>query len=342
MVERYLEWTKIKAYSEETTKIRRQSLSRFLAWCEEREIGRASEITKPILESYQRYLYNYRKKDGRELTISSRYAHVVSLCQFFRYLSKYNLILFNPASELELPKVRIRLPNVLSVAEVEQVLSRIDVKEPLGLRNRAMLETLYSTGMRRAELMHLQVHDLDAQRGVVLVRLGKGGRDRMLPIGERALAWVEKYLAEARPLLVVRHDEQTLFLSSTGEAFGPESLTRLVHRHVLAAGIKKGGSCHIFRHSMATLMLENGADIRFIQQMLGHARLSTTQVYTQVSIRALKEVHTATHPARLKRTRKEPAAEGTSAGEDSKIEESKEAIEDEELFSSLAAEDEED
>ena len=156
--------------------------------------------------------------------------------------------------------------------------------------------------MRRFELINLKLYDIDAERGTIMIRQGKGKKDRMVPVGERALAWVEKYLTDVRPSLVVEPDEGTVFLTNQYEPFTKNRLTQLVRNYVDAADIGKKGACHLFRHTMATLMLENGADIRFIQQMLGHARLDTTQIYTQVSIRKLKEIHSVTHPsAKLKR-----------------------------------------
>ena len=148
-----------------------------------------------------------------------------------------------------------------------------------------------------------------------MIRLGKGKKDRMIPIGARALAWIDKYVTEVRPTLVREPDDGTLFLSNLNEAFTPNRLTQLVREYVDAAQLGKRGACHLFRHTMATLMLENGADIRFIQQMLGHAELSTTQIYTQVSIRKLKEIHSLTHPARLEKpgTDEAPATNGTAS-----------------------------
>jgi integrase/recombinase XerD len=171
-----------------------------------------------------------------------------------------------------------------------------------------MLETLYSTGMRRSELAGLSVFDLDRERGTVMIRLGKGKKDRMIPIGERALRWIERYQLEARSQLLATRNQNALFLTTLGEAFMPPRLTELVRDYVIAAKIGKSGSCHLFRHTMATLMLENGADIRFIQAMLGHVDISTTQIYTRVSIRKLKEIHTATHPAKSRQTRANAAS----------------------------------
>jgi integrase/recombinase XerD len=168
-------------------------------------------------------------------------------------------------------------------------------EEGRGLRDRAILELLYSTGVRRLELIGLSLHDLDATRGTVHVRHGKGDRDRVVPTGERALAWVEKYIEEVRPRLVVNDDETTLFLTQHGHPFTPSALTYIARQYIEATG--KEGACHAFRHAMATATLENGADIRFIQEMLGHAKVTSTEVYTRVAITKLKAIHAATHPA---------------------------------------------
>jgi integrase/recombinase XerD len=159
------------------------------------------------------------------------------------------------------------------------------------------------------ELIGLQLYDLDSERGTVMIREGKGRKDRMVPIGARALGWTERYVREVRPRLLIDPNDLTVFLSHLGEALTCNRLSQLVGAYVDAADIGKRGSCHLFRHTMATLMLENGADIRFIQAMLGHAKLQTTQIYTHVSIRKLKEIHNATHPAKLHRDR--PSEEGS-------------------------------
>jgi integrase/recombinase XerD len=203
----------------------------------------------------------------------------------------------NPAAELELPRVGYKLPNVMNKDEVERVLSQPKIEVPLGVRDRAMLELLYSSGLRRMELLHLKLYDVDQKHGLVTVRQGKGKRDRVVPIGDRALAWLDMYLNTFRPEIVKQPDDGIVFLTSNGAPFTPNHLSWLARQYVKAAGIGKGGACHIFRHTMATLMLEGGADIRYIQAMLGHVRLDTTQIYTHVSIRMLKQVHTTTHPA---------------------------------------------
>jgi integrase/recombinase XerD len=297
LMEKHLEALRVLNYSEYTVKNRRVHLGFFLAWCHDRGITEPTEVTRPILEHYQRYLFHYRQKNGNPLSFRSQHTRLVPIRVWFRWLARQHHILHNPASELELPRLEHRLPkSVLSVAEIEQVLAQPDIRDPLGLRDRALMETLYSTGMRRLELANLKLYDLDTERGTVTIRQGKGKKDRVIPIGDRAAAWLEKYVGEARPHLVVEPDDHTVFLSNAGEPFCLDHLSDLVREHVDAAQIGKRGACHMFRHCMATLMLENGADIRYIQEMLGHADLKTTQIYTQVSIRQLKRIHAATHP----------------------------------------------
>ena len=298
----YLEWMEVRNYSDQTVKNRFHYVGIFLDWCDERSLARSNDITKPILERFQRHLYFYRKKDGKPLSFRSQHSHLISIREFFKWLTRNNFILYNPASELELPRLGQRLPKyVLSVSETEQVLSKADIDNPLGLRDRAILEVLYSTGMRRKELINLAIYDLDFDRGTVFIREGKGKKDRTIPIGERALAWCEKYLNEVRPELVFEPDDRIIFLTQAGERFSGNHLSELVRDYIRSADIGKTGSCHLFRHTMATLLLENGADIRHIQAMLGHSSVTSTQIYTQVSIRQLKQIHTATHPARLER-----------------------------------------
>jgi integrase/recombinase XerD len=300
---RYVEWLRTRNYSGRTVENRESYLALFVAWCEARSIARPQEVTKPMLEAYQRHLFHLRRADDRALSFRSQHARLVPVRALFRWLTRQNVLLSNPASDLELPRLEKRLPrHVLSESEVERVLSQPKVEESLGLRDRAMLEVLYSTGMRRMELAGLSLQSVDGERGTVLIREGKGKKDRMIPIGERAVSWVEKYVVEVRPLLVMPPDAGALFLTQEGASFTPNRLTQLVRDYVSSAELGKTGACHLFRHSMATLMLEHGADIRYIQEMLGHAELSTTQIYTQVSIRRLKEVHASTHPgAKLSR-----------------------------------------
>lgn len=304
---RFLEHLRVHNYSPATVEGRDGYLATFLAWCKERGLVRPGEITRAILQRYQRHLFHHRKANGSPLSFRSQHNALLPLLAFFKWLTRQNVILYNPAGELELPRVEQRLPrSVLSPAEVQAVLEQPEVDHPTGIRDRAILETLYSTGIRRAELASLKVFDLDLERGTVMVRQGKGKKDRMVPIGEQAVAWTEKYLQDVRPGLVVEPDDGTLFLTSMGEPYYPSSLTRLVGGYVDRAELGKRGSCHLLRHACATAMLEGGADIRFIQEMLGHALLSTTQIYTRVAITKLKQIHAATHPTSKLARRPDP------------------------------------
>jgi len=303
-MQRFLSWQREKNYSEKTIENREVYLRYFIQWCEERGLEQPQSITKPILERYQRYLFLYRKKDGEPLSTRSQHMRVTPIRALFKWLTRQNYILYNPASELELPRLEKRLPkHILTTEEADAIINQPDLNLPMGSRDRAILETFYSTGIRRMELVNLKQHDIDWERGTVMIRQGKGKKDRMIPIGDRALAWIEKYRDAIRNQLSLPGDEGILFLTNLGEAFTLNRMSQLVRDYVDSAQIDKRGSCHLFRHTMATLMLENGADVRFIQAMLGHVSLETTQVYTQVSIRKLKDIHTATHPAKMERTK---------------------------------------
>jgi integrase/recombinase XerD len=300
-IPRHLDWMRMRNYSTHTVDNREQWLVVFALWCAARGISRPREVTKPILERYRRQLYEHRKPNGKPLTFGSQIGRLAPLKLFFAWMTRQNALLWNPASELDLPKLEKRLPRALTIAEIEAVLAQPEVAEPVGLRDRAILELLYSTGMRRSELAALKLADFAADHGTVFIRQGKGKRDRVVPVGERAIAWVEKYLLDVRPGFVVDAVEDALFLSETGAPIEPDTLTHRVGWYVEGANLGKRGSCHLFRHTMATHMLEGGADVRFIQEMLGHASLETTEIYTRVSIMALRAVHAATHPAaRLK------------------------------------------
>ncbi len=307
----FIAWTAARQYSAMTVKARRIEVGYFIDWCEERSIRRPDEVTRGILERYRQHIFQYRRKtDGAPLSHQTQGKRLISVRAFFQWMARQHHLLYNPASELELPRQQQRLPrHILSVAEVEQVLNACmdgDVStDPLGLRDRAMLETLYSTGMRRAEVTGLRVDDVDFNRGTVFVRLGKGGKDRVVPIGERACRWIERYVFEVRPALIDVEDDGILFLAKHGQGMQAKQLSNIVRQAIATANLERfadthpNAACHLLRHACATHMLENGADIRYIQALLGHADLSTTEVYTHVSIDKLKAVHEKTHPARM-------------------------------------------
>ena len=273
----------------------------FIGWALERDVRRASEVTRPILEAYQRAVSRHEQPSGpnkgKRLSWSTQHARIRALKDWFRWLTRRDMLLHNPASEIELPRMEKRLPvETLTTAEVEKLLAVHDLADPLGVRDRAMCEVFYSTGIRRAELTRLCLTDVNTERGTLTVH-GKGSKVRVVPLGVRAGAWIARYLVEVRPLLLLDVREQALFLSGYGEAFNPDVLSCKMRAWMRAAGLAGRGCCHQLRHTCATHMLEGGADIRYIQQLLGHENLDTTAIYTEVTIKQLLEVHARCHPA---------------------------------------------
>jgi integrase/recombinase XerD len=346
---RFLEWLRERGYSDHTVEGRRFALAELLAWCSERGLTRPEQLSLEVLELYQRHLGRRAKADGEPLTMQTQANYLIDVKSYCRWLARSKLILYSPAADLVLPRVPDKIPrNVLTRLEVEQVLNTPDVSTPLGLRDRAMLETLYSTGLRRAELAKLELTDLDLDRGLALVREGKYRKDRMVPIGERALAWVDSYLERSRPAIVTPPDDGNLFLNRWGRPLVPGRVTKITAAVMRASGVDKPGAAHIFRHTMATHMLEAGMDTRYIQHILGHSSLEATQVYTRVGITKLKEVHRTTPPGADLRRGSPPAAggDGGTAAKHDKAVASPPTIllddgddEAEQLLSSLAAED---
>jgi integrase/recombinase XerD len=312
--EAWLDHLRARNYAEQTITGRLFALKSFMLWAEARDVTRAGEVTRPMLEAYQRALSRPDASatttrtaagvtlpptaTGKRLAWSTQRERVGMLRDWFRWLTRQNLILHNPASELELPRPERRLPVAgLTREEVEKLFAVPDIADPLGLRDRAMLEVLYATGLRRTELCRLECPDVNPERGTVTVRQGKGKKDRVVPLGGRAAVWVKRYAAEVRPRLLLDTRTHALFLTGYGGPFNPDVFSRMVSGWMTCAGLGKRGSCHLLRHTCATHMLEGGADIRFIQQLLGHEKLETTAIYTEVTIRQLLEVHARCHPS---------------------------------------------
>jgi integrase/recombinase XerD len=293
----YLEAMAVLQLSEATRESRASGLLRFARWCEERAVLTPAAVTRPLLERYQRFLFVFRKADGKPLGPVSQAHQLTSVRQYFKWCVRQGLLPANPASELQLPKLGTRLPkHTLTPAEVAQVLVKPDTSTLTGLRDRALLEVLWATALRRSEVVKLSVYDVRRDSGVVFVRQGKGNKDRVVPASARCFEWLAKYVDEARPRLVVPPDDGVLFVSDAGGRMSADVLTHVVGRYVKASGLPVKGSCHLFRHACATAMLEGGADVRFVQELLGHAKLETTQVYTRVTVTKLKAVYEACHP----------------------------------------------
>lgn len=307
---RYLTHLETQHRSLADVRTRRSRLAHFYAWCLERGLKRPQEVTHAHLQRFQRHLFLYRQANGQPMAVNGQRVALFTVEMWFRWLVRQRVIASNPAADLELPRRTMDLREPLTLIEIETVLSLPKIEEPEGLRDRACLELFYATGIRRVELANLHQGDLDRTRGTLHVRLGKGKKDRFVPIGERALAWVTKYEREARPHLLTHPNEKHLFLNQYGQALSPDGLSWRVRDYFKQAGITKRGACHLFRHTMATAMLDNGADIRHVQEILGHGQISSTQRYTHVSIARLQAVHAATHPAaRLTRSSTPPGEE---------------------------------
>lgn len=315
-MEEHFEWMQVSGYSADTVRGRRQAIRKFITWIDERGMDDPRQITRPMIERYQRHLFYYRKSDGQPLSVGMQLQYLAAIKLWFKWLTRAHHILANPAADLELPRQPKRLPGrILSRQEVEAVLREADPGTAQGLRDRALLELLYATGIRRSEAASLGLYDPDLLRGVLWVRHGKGGRQRVVPLGTRATAWLDKYLSQARPELLAT-DTQALFLTDYGEPMRADKIADKVRRYMDFAGIPKGGSTHLLRHACATHMLEGGADIRFIQALLGHTSLETTEIYTHVSIDKLIEVHRATHPSRLERAKRQDDEASQATSED--------------------------
>ncbi|WP_063515194.1 site-specific tyrosine recombinase XerD [Schleiferilactobacillus harbinensis] len=226
--------------------------------------------------------------------VQSQIRLVASLRKFYRFAMHRHLVQHDPMTLVDAPKATHHLPDVLSVAEVQQVLAQPDTGKKLGIRDRAILETLYATGMRVSELTHLQLSQLHLDLALVQV-IGKGDRERLVPIGDDAINWLTRYLHDERGNYV-KGREETVFLNFRGGQLSRQSVWKMIKKYVAAAGIQKDVTPHTLRHSFATHLLENGADLRVVQELLGHADIVTTQIYTHISKTRLLDVYVQYHP----------------------------------------------
>jgi len=293
LVDKYLEELLSREYSSFTVRKKRYILKEFLCWAQGQKLYFVKDVTKQTVEKYIHHLY-----DTKKIAIKTKITHLESIKGYFRWLYKKNRIFIDPAAHMEYPRSSKSLPrHIISKDEAQKIFSLAALTTPTGLRDRAILEVLYSCGLRRKEICDLYVEDFNIDAKTVFIREGKGKKDRLIPIGRSAAARLLDYIETARPLFLKDNENLYMFLSMNADRLNEAYLGIHISNYVKRAEIGKRGGCLLFRHSLATTMLENGADIRYIQQMLGHAQLSTTQLYTHVSITKLKEVHAKTHPA---------------------------------------------
>ncbi len=267
----------------------RRDLRQFAAWLESRD-GR------DLLAAEQSQIQDYLAHKFRTKARASTAARLLSsLKRFYRHAVRQNLITVDPTLRIEAPKLPRPLPKSLTEADVESLLAAPPVDEPRGLRDRAMLEVLYASGLRVSELVTLKTPQISRDMGVVRV-LGKGSKERLVPLGEEALNWLERYLRESRPALLGQRVTDALFVTARATGMTRQSFWHLIKRYALQAGLHKPISPHTLRHAFATHLLNHGADLRVVQLLLGHSDISTTQIYTHVARERMKQLHARHHP----------------------------------------------
>lgn len=303
LVEAFLVDSLSRGLARGTVAYRRVYLMQLLTWLGDRGITAAQRVTPAVLADYLAHLKSRRTDYNRPapspLSVKTLAAEASVLRSFFTWLAKRRVVLFNPAEELKLGDRSQPLPkSVLTEKEVQALLAAPGL-DTLGRRDRALLEMLYSTGLRRGELCALDLYDLDLASELVRVRHGKGGKDRYVPVGAHALEALRRYIHQARPELVVTPKEPALFVAAiTRRRLNVKTLNLVVRKHADAAGIPKRVTPHVLRHTCATHLLQGGADLRHVQALLGHASIATTQIYTRVAIADLVAVHRRHHPRR--------------------------------------------
>ncbi len=266
----------------------RQDLAQFAAWLEK---DAAKDLLQVEQFDIQRYLA-VKFPVSKPRSISRL---IASLRRLYRFALRENKIAQDPSLQIESPKLPRSLPKSLSEEDVESLLAAPNLDDPIGLRDRAMIELLYASGLRVSELVSVKVTEVSLSEGVVRVT-GKGSKTRLVPMGEVAVDWLTRYLKEARPAILEKRLSDSMFVTQRGAAMTRQAFWYLIKRYSLLAGIHKPMSPHVLRHAFATHLLNHGADLRVVQMLLGHSDISTTQIYTHVARERLKQLHTAHHP----------------------------------------------
>ena len=275
--------------SQNTLSAYRSDLNQLAKWLKKSNIE-LQNATQQDLESY----IHYRFTKGVKARTSARF--LSSIRRFYQYLLRENITTGDASVQLESPKLARSLPKTLTEDDVDALLLAPDIKQPLGLRDRAMLELLYASGLRVSELVTIRIGQINLNQGVVRI-IGKGNKERLVPMGEEAVGWIERFLSDARPeILEKRNMTDALFPSRLGTAMSRQAFWQLIKRYAKVAGIKKPLSPHVLRHAFATHLINHGADLRVVQLLLGHNSLTTTQIYTHIAKERLKSIHAQHHP----------------------------------------------
>jgi integrase/recombinase XerD len=259
-------------------------------------LAKQSQGARPLIEATHADLLAFLANRVSSLAKASTTSRELSsMKRFYRFLLRQGKIRIDPSLNIDSPKLPRYLPESLTETEVEALLSAPDIVQPLGLRDRAMLEMLYATGLRVSELVSLKVTQINSDMGVVRV-MGKGSKERLVPLGEEALYWINDYVKKARPALLGNKATDKLFVTARSDSMTRQTFWYLIKRHAQQAGIIRSLSPHTLRHAFATHLLNHGADLRVVQLLLGHADISTTQIYTHVARERLKQLHAKHHP----------------------------------------------
>ncbi len=296
-IQQFLEELQIRNYSSRTITDYGYHLNLWLEFLRQKKVTSLARITDSTLCEFQRWLYYQPTRRATVRGVLSQNTVLAALKSFFRFLKSEGLVVHDPAAVLDYARQPRCLPrNVLTPEEARQILESVDASTPLGKRDRAILEVFYVTGIRREELRNLTMADLDLSEGLLRINLGKGARDRVVPLGTMALSAVDDYLHHARPALLACGHSERLFLSYRGNPLDPHTLGSLVKQHAQAAQIKKVVTPHVWRHTCATHLVQNHANLRHVQDLLGHRSLTTTERYLRLTITDLKEAHAKFHP----------------------------------------------
>jgi len=289
LVDEFLDYVVVeRGLSDNTLKAYSSDLSKFINYLDAKKLT-LDKINRKDIESFIMLLKNDK------LGPASIYRIIAAIKSFYKYLLTHEHLEKDPVKIVQFPKLWKKLPNVLSASDVERLLNKPDTKDSIQIRDKAILELMYATGMRVSEVVSLKVNDIDLDLGILKCH-GKGGKERILPIGSKACQVLALYLKNTRPSLDKKDSVSWLFLTRLGEGISRQSIWKIIRKYAIRCNIKKTVTPHTFRHSFATHLLERGADLRIVQELLGHADISTTQVYTHMNRERLKSLHKKYHP----------------------------------------------
>ncbi len=298
----FSDYLRLKKFSERTDSSYCFEVKKLISFISENfiSIKNITQINKNIILEYLNYLIRYKNRFGKSLSSKTIKLKIASIRHFFKYLLKSDFILKDPTLTIESPKEERSLPkNILTKIEVKLILDSIDIRTPIGLRNKTIIELFYSCGMRTSELCDLKIHNVDLKEQTVIIEHGKGDKMRALPLGQYAVEYISLYLEKARKFMLKgkRNDEGYLFLTVKGTKFNRDTINKcVIHEVVKNLKLNKNVTCYSFRHGLATHLIQNKVDIRFVQELLGHESLNTTQKYCHLNITDLKKMHALYHP----------------------------------------------